>query len=519
MRIQLLYFPALSVIFFHNTSVLASSLTLRGKDKPDEWKPLVKLNIENEKNLRNQVYSHTNAKVGRPVTSGWLEDELVSATTVYLKDLSSEPSQTVQDEILYREVKKKLQAQVSSSSRRDTVSDEEIMRLVDNFNHGSFKRTTKIAWTNPCYLNLAIDAAALGVSLVGLRGGVDDFARDVFDIMPSNQRDDVIRYLEEIGKAVGETKDLIAQKSVDIIQLFLENVTVQALKEWFTNLSWWDYIMFGASILSIVASAGTGFIINVGILINDSLTFITNIIKCVDELVTSILEPEIACPPKGCSRCTAAEENKVVRSGAEPWFFDEDGECCRGDENDQSMCTRIFSATNECDIILTEVNANIAEKGFRHGHGAYVDILEFDVPVSGHLTRIEVNTLAHDQNKFGRCSRIKMIYYSPPEFRGETFSSPLVPRSGTYKEFSWDQVTNYAVERGGVLKLAGTSCHGGGIHTKNTVAQIDIRKDNCIPSNPIPNPNLPFDPFPNPCPPGHLCPNDPRNPWWRITNP
>ena len=115
---------------------------------------------------------------------------------------------------------------------------------------------------------------------------------------------------------------------------------------------------------------------------------------------------------------------------------------------------------------------------YRQGQNAHVDILSVNVTDATGPLYFHVTTEAHDQNKWGRCSKLLLTFYDAADNQRWTESSGVVPRSGSYQPFEWEGGgSKLVVDAGGRLELSGWGCHGGGIHTRNTKASFTV--DDC----------------------------------------
>ena len=116
--------------------------------------------------------------------------------------------------------------------------------------------------------------------------------------------------------------------------------------------------------------------------------------------------------------------------------------------------------------------------GWRHGKPSRVDILSVSVTDATGPLYFHVTTEAHDQNKWGRCSRLELTFYDAADNQQWMEYSENVPRSGSYQPFEWEGGgSKLVVNAGGRLELSGTGCWGGGIHTRDTKASFTV--DDC----------------------------------------
>ena len=127
----------------------------------------------------------------------------------------------------------------------------------------------------PCEVGVAIDAIALGLSAIGLKGGSGKkIARKMYGKLPPHAKKQLIRTVKSIKM------NNFTNKIYDVVDLIYENLTWNALKDSFSELGWWDATTFALSFAAIFASGGTAFLINVGLLTYDASMLVVAINDC-----------------------------------------------------------------------------------------------------------------------------------------------------------------------------------------------------------------------------------------------
>jgi hypothetical protein len=146
--------------------------------------------------------------------------------------------------------------------------------------------------------------------------------------------------------------------------------------------------------------------------------------------------------------------------------------------SDHSVVRPGWKICAECTMTLCAHNPDVAEMAYRHKEGAFVDILSVTLTDATGPLYFHVTTEAHDQNKWGRCSTLRLTFYDASNDQQWMAESENVPRSGLYQPFEWEGGgSTRVVTAGGRLALTGNGCWGGGIHTRNTRATFTV--DNC----------------------------------------
>jgi len=127
----------------------------------------------------------------------------------------------------------------------------------------------------PCEVEIAIDAIALGLEATGLPGGgAKKVSTKMYYKLPRSKKQDLARIIAEINAQNA------ANKMYEVMQLIYESLTMNALKDSFSELEWWDAGLFLLSFTAIFASGGTAFVIKVALLTNSIASLIYKISTC-----------------------------------------------------------------------------------------------------------------------------------------------------------------------------------------------------------------------------------------------
>ena len=127
----------------------------------------------------------------------------------------------------------------------------------------------------PCQIEIVIDVVALGLSALGIKGGAPKrVGRKMWEKLPRRSKDKILVIIPEMNMSN------FPQKILDILQLIYENLTWNALKDSFSELGWFDAVLFALSFAAIFVTAGAAFLINVALLAIDFSLLLIAINNC-----------------------------------------------------------------------------------------------------------------------------------------------------------------------------------------------------------------------------------------------
>eukprot|EP00816_Leptocylindrus_hargravesii_P003821 CAMPEP_0196819372 /NCGR_PEP_ID=MMETSP1362-20130617/70260_1 /TAXON_ID=163516 /ORGANISM="Leptocylindrus danicus, Strain CCMP1856" /LENGTH=261 /DNA_ID=CAMNT_0042197829 /DNA_START=15 /DNA_END=800 /DNA_ORIENTATION=+ len=179
----------------------------------------------------------------------------------YLKEVAAEyfPSQKDEDTPDIDELMKA----IATMQAREDSDTEDVFRIL----------------SRGCAVDIIIDTIALGLSLIGLKGGAPKkVARDMFDNLPDKAYKELIKILANMN-----AKNF-ANSLYSILGIIFDTLSWNTLKKSFSSLGWWDATTFALSFVAIFASGGTAFLINAGIAAASSGKLFYDITQC-EEIV------------------------------------------------------------------------------------------------------------------------------------------------------------------------------------------------------------------------------------------
>ena len=160
--------------------------------------------------------------------------------------------------------------------KTDAPSKKEVFKIVlDMASRPEVKKVDTRYKAAPCEVAVVVDAIALGLSAIGVKGGSGKkVAKKMYSKLPSKAKKRLIKNVKSINMKN------FTKKIRDVLELIKENITWNALKDFFSVLGWWDAATFALSFVAIFVSGGTAFLINVGLLTYDATMLVFDIKDC-----------------------------------------------------------------------------------------------------------------------------------------------------------------------------------------------------------------------------------------------
>lgn len=127
----------------------------------------------------------------------------------------------------------------------------------------------------PCEVGIAIDVIALGLEAAGLPGGgAKKVSKKMYDKLPRSKKTDLAKIIAEIDA------DNFAEKILEVLKLIRDELTWNSIKDSFSELGWWDAVVFGVSFAAIFATGGAAFLIKMALFANSVGSIIVSISQC-----------------------------------------------------------------------------------------------------------------------------------------------------------------------------------------------------------------------------------------------
>lgn len=126
-----------------------------------------------------------------------------------------------------------------------------------------------------CEVAIVIDSIAIALGAIGLRGGAGkSVATKMYDKLPSKAQKQILEIVLDISL------DNFAGKLYEVVEIIVQNLTFNALKDALSELGFLDAITFALSIVAVVATGGVAFVINVALFTYDVTNLIISIVNC-----------------------------------------------------------------------------------------------------------------------------------------------------------------------------------------------------------------------------------------------